>query len=305
MLSSVGYLDSPNYVQQPFTFHGLGKYSLEVRKKVGVSVRSQEGYERLKSVRAELSVFVKKLTNFGCTENVLHELMVRRNYTTQKMYDTLKELGIFKFDYISELKMVDPTVTDEQLKLWGVMTESGEYILKGRYVVPIRDIAGKVTALVGWYPDVKKYVTTPTYGFIRDAQFFNIECYKHSITACNGVVYLVEGIFDAISLRSLGLPALGNMGLEMSPLKTQMLLRFKKVIAIPDTDNSGKGVCPYTARVSGKKKKFVWDIENDHVFVSLPKGVKDVDDFIKEFDCYDDLVSCQSSKLIKKLKIEA
>lgn len=260
----------------------------------------EEVVGQLTKLRDGLTTFTNRLISVGCTDDLICELMEKRKYTSDSMFSTLKEVGVFRFDYISELKMLSQDLTDAQLKSWGLLTESGEYILKGRYAIPIRDITGRVTALVGWYPDKKKYVTTPTYGFSKDTQFFNIDCYKQSM-AGNGFVYLVEGIFDTLSLRSLGFPAIGNMGLELSKIKVNILKRFGKVIAIPDNDRAGKGLSPFTGRISGKKK-MVWNIENDCVFVVLPSGVKDVDDFIKEFDCYDDLLSCQPAKIIKKLR---
>lgn len=222
------------------------------------------------------------------------------------MFDTLKTIGMFKVDYLSELTLAFPDITNEQLRQWGLVSEQDDYILGGRYVVPIRDIKGTVIALVGWHPmgGPRKYVTTPTLGFSRDTSFFNLDCFAYAWEKWNGTVYLVEGIFDTIALRSLGLPAIGNQGLEMSPIKTQILSRFGKVIALPDNDTSGRSVNPLTNSFSGKPKKFVWVIENESVFVTLPTGVKDADDFVKYFDCYDDLISCQSAKYMKKLREE-
>jgi DNA primase len=268
---------------------------------------NQQHVKQVKQVRLELTQFFDKVCKVYCTDSLIYELMSHRKYNSQAMFDTLKTIGMFKVDYLSDLTLVVPDVTNVQLKQWGLVSEDGNYILGGRYVVAIRDIAGNVISLVGWHPQggSRKYVTTPTLGFSRDASFFNLDCYAHAWDKWNGTVYVVEGIFDTISLRSLGLPALGQMGLEMSPVKTQILNRFGKVVAIPDNDNSGKSVNPLTNAFSGKKKKFVWEIENESVFISLPLGVKDVDDFIVEFDCYDDLVACQTSKYIKKLKEEA
>lgn len=266
----------------------------------------KEQVKLAKQVRQELTLFFEKVCKVYCTDSLILELMAHRKYYNQPMFDTLKELGMFKVDYLSELTLAVPDVTNEQLKLWGLINENGDFILGGRYVVPIKDIAGNVIALVGWHPrgGSRKYVTTPTFGFSRDASFFNLDCYSYAWEKWNGVVYLVEGIFDTISLRSLGLPAIGNQGLEMSPIKAKILTRFSKVIAIPDSDNSGRSVNPLMNSFSGKEKKFIWSIENDSVFVILPQGVKDTDDFVKEFDCYDDLVSCQTSKYIKRLKEE-
>lgn len=266
----------------------------------------QQRVKLVKQVRQELTDFFNRVSKVYSTDDVILELMQYRGYRTQEMFDTLKEMGVFKVEYLSELLLPFPDVTNEQLRQWGLVSDKGEYILGGRFVLPIHDIAGNVIALVGWHPQggSRKYVTTPTVGFSRDASFFNLNCYQLAWEKWNGNVYVVEGIFDTISLKSLGLPALGNMGLEMSAIKVQILTRFNKVVAIPDNDTSGRSVNPLTNSFSGKSSKFIWGIENDSVFVTLPKGVKDVDDFVKEFDCFDDLVSCQHSKYVKKLKEE-
>ena len=262
--------------------------------------------QRVKKVREDLTKFFDRVCGLYCTDELISELMLHRKYHSQKMFDTLKEVGIFKVDYLSDITMFMPDITNDQFKEWGLVSEKGEYILAGRYVVAIRDISGKVVALVGWHPmgGSRKYVTTPTLGFSRDATFLNYDCFQYSWSKWNGVVYLVEGIFDAIALRSLGLPAIANQGLEMSLIKTQMLSRFSKIVCIPDNDKSGKSVNELTQLVSGKSSKFVWHIETDHVFVELPSDVKDIDFFIRDFDAYDDLVSCQSKRYIVKLKEE-
>lgn len=267
-----------------------------------VTTDARTQLKKLVKVREELTEFFNRVSKVFSTEEVIRDLMVKRKYNREEMYNTLKEVGLFKCDYISELRMVDHNVTDEQLKLWGIMTESGDYILSGRYVVPIRDINNKVTALVGWYPDQRKYITTPTFGFSKDAQFFNIECYKDCIENHNGIVYLVEGIFDTLALRSQGLSAIGNMGLEMSIIKTQILNRYRKVIAIHDNDNAGRKTSPFTNKGVGKNAKFIWKIETEHVFVDLPNGVKDVDDFIVLYECKEDLEGCADKSLLVKLK---
>jgi DNA primase len=102
----------------------------------------------------------------------------------------------------------------------------------------------------------------------------------------------------------LGFPVLGNMGLDMSLMKTEILSRFGKVIAIPDNDNAGRGTNPYLNSFSGKGKKMAWTIKNENVIVQLPNGVKDSDDFIKGFYCFEDLLKCQKAKYKINLNIE-
>jgi DNA primase len=272
-------------------------------------------FEKVLKVRQGLTDLVDKLINVFSTDEVISEVMSMRKYTTspyaEAIEKTLREIGVFKLDYVSDILIVSPEISQEDLKQFGLVDRNGNYLLSGRYTIPIRDISGNVTALTGWYPDVKKYVTTPTYGFSKDGQFFNMECYSKSfngdypkykdeetgeVLESKGLVYLVEGIFDTLSLRALGFPALGNMGLDMSLIKTEILTRFGKVIAIPDNDNAGKGTNKYKNAFSGKGKNVSWLIKNENVVVQLPKGVKDSDDFIKGYYCLEDLLLCQKAK---------
>lgn len=271
--------------------------------------------DKVISVRNGLTDLVDKLISVFSTDEVISEVMSLRKYTTspysEAMRETLREVGVFKIDYLSEIEMIAPDVSLEDLKLYGLVDRNGNYLLSGRYAIPIRDIDGLVTAVVGWFPDVKKYVTTPTYGFSKDGQFFNMECFSKSfngdypkykdeetdeVLESKGMVYLVEGIFDTLSLRSLGFPALGNMGLDMSMAKTEILTRFGKVIAIPDNDNAGHKTNRYLSGFGGNKDNKTWLIKNENVIVQLPKGVKDSDDFIKGYYCLEDLLLCQKAK---------
>lgn len=273
-----------------------------------------QSVDKLLQVRNGFTDLVSKLQAVFSTDEVISEVMSMRHYTTSpyadKIYNTLKEVGVFKVALLSDIQYIVPTVTNAELSEYGIIDKTGNFLLSGRYIVPIRDISGKVTALVGWYPDVKKYVTTPSYGFSKDGQFFNMECfaksfdgdypkYKDEVTGevleSTGLVYLVEGIFDTLSLRALGFPVLGNMGLEMSMMKTEMLTRFGKVIAIPDNDKAGMGTNQYLNSISGRDKKTTWLIKNEHVVVRLPNGVKDADDFVKGFYCFEDLLKCQKA----------
>lgn len=258
-------------------------------------------YEDVIRIRKELTLFYEKVCSKLSTDTVIYSLMSLRNYTTVEMYNTLKEVGVTHISYISDM-LLFADATETQLKEWGLLDSHGNYLLSGRYVVPIRDIEGYICALVGWDPagGNRKYVTTPTLGFSRDTTFFNIECATEKKYNSDGTVYLVEGIFDTLSLRSLGLFSLGNMGLELSSIKSEILTRWGKVVAIPDNDKSGKKVNPIINSEEDKSKE--WKIHNDNVFIILPKGVKDTDDFIRDYDCLEDLLGCKSASIIKRLK---
>lgn len=262
--------------------------------------------EKIRTIRENFTKFHEKMVTAFGEDQVIYDLMALRKYKTQAMFDTLKSMGVFRAYNLSDIKLLLPEFSNQQLKEFGLVTEHGDYLLAGRYVLPIRDIQGKVIAMVGWseYGGPKKYITTSTVGFSRDASFFNYDCYRLSHEKYGGLVYLVEGIFDTISLKSIGLPVIGNQGLEMSSIKKEMLKRFKKVVAIPDNDRAGMSVNPYLNKISGKDRKFSWDIEIDNVFVSLMTGVKDCDDLVREFDAYDDLIQASKAKYTYRIKEE-
>lgn len=250
-----------------------------------------DGLALVKQVRRELTDFWDKVSSLYSTDDVIMELMTRRKYTDERMFNTLKEVKLAYFENLSDVTCLFPLSQYKTSSIWGLQSAKGISYLSGRYIVPIRDINNQITALVGWYPDERKYITTPTFGFSRDAQFFNIETYR---TLANSVdrVYLVEGIFDTLSLRSLGLFALGNMGLALSPVKIEILKRFGHVYAIPDGDKAGRGVLPF----GGSDSKFKWNIRNDVSFLKLGlQDVKDPDDFVKVYDCDDYLKNLGTS----------
>ena len=254
-----------------------------------VKLSKSDALAQLKILRKEYTNLYKQLSSAYCDESTISSLMEMRGYDSQEMYETLKEIGVIKMSYLSDISLVTDTTKFTMFNKFGLIDKNGNYLLADRYVVPIRDIVGDVTALVGWYPDTRKYVTTPTWGFSKDSQFFNIETAKNFEP--NSSVYLVEGIFDTLALRSIGLFALGNMGLGLSPIKKEILTRFGHVYAIPDADKAGKGVLPYTSTSS----QFKWNISNA-TFVELKlQGVKDTDDLVKFFDCKEDLTNLSTN----------
>ena len=59
-------------------------------------------------------------------------------------------------------------------------------------------------------------------------------------------IVLVEGIFDSIVVRALGLVGIAAMGITMSLVKQKLLYSFaRRVIAIPDNDTEGQKVVRY------------------------------------------------------------
>ena len=243
----------------------------------------------IKKLRNELTDFFEKLSATYSTEQVIDEVMILRQYTSDKMRKTLKDLGIFKLNAVSDLLIAGDETTYATYADWNIVRSDGYSMLAGRYIFPVRDFSGKVTALVGWAPRDPKYLVTPTRGFVKDAQFFGAECYLTYTQRKENTVYLAEGFFDAISLRSEGFCALSNFGLTLSAVKSEMLRRFGKVVVISDADAAGRRPFPYIdgdARTRAKQ----WHISNPTTFTQIRiPGIKDVDDLIRLYDCLDDI----------------
>ena len=229
------------------------------------TLNAEASLSYIKKLRNELTVFCDKLIAAYSTDRVVDEVMILRGYTSEKMRKTLKALGIFKLSAVSDLLIAGDATTYATYNDWQVVRSDGYSMLVGRYVFPVRDFAGKVTALVGWAPTDPKYLITPTRGFVKDAQFFGAECYLKYAQSEENTVYLAEGFFDAISLRSEGFFALSNFGLTLSAVKSEILKRFGKVIVLSDADAAGRRPYPYIdgdARTRAKQ----WHIENPVTF---------------------------------------
>ena len=216
------------------------------------------------------------------------DLCKLRGYIGQEQLDLIKELQIgVCFIESSEINQLG-TLRDE-MGLTTIDKNTGEekFLLNGRYIVPIRDIAGNLVALVGYFNDHNKYITTSSTIFSKNALFFNIDhAYRLSWEKYNGVVFLVEGIFDALSLRAIGIPAIATMGVTVENPKCELLKFFSKVIAIPDNDRAGK-----KALARGTKES--WIVPPNTTFLRIkgicktPFGdlkVKDVDNLVSYFD---------------------
>lgn len=261
--------------------------------------------EKIIEVRKKLTQFVSDLYGRSTTPEKIAELMALRGYHTMDMYEQIDELEMTKVSTIADLKIYMPEYTDSDFRDFGILTAKGEYLLADRFVFPIRDIKGQVTALVGWkyMGGAKKYITTPTYGFSRDTTFFMFDKAVDSLKS-NGIIYVVEGIFGAISMNSIGLPTIAVQGIEISKIKSIMLTRFKKVIFIPDNDSSGLATNKYLNEMSGKSIKFIWKTDAPTLYTRL-QGVYgiDIDEYIRDYDCYETLKSLENVKYMKAIDV--
>lgn len=169
---------------------------------------------------------------------------------------------------IGSCEILDKELLSDEARKYGYLNTSGYFLLDNRYIIPVRDINGDIVTLIGYFPDIRKYITVPTPFFSKDTVFFNIDdAYIRSWEDYDGVVVLVEGIFDCLSLRSIGLPAIATMGSDVSFTKREILKIFKKVLYIPDNDSVGRRA------LNRYDKQHGWKVPNNAVGIRLSGSV--------------------------------
>lgn len=216
-------------------------------------------------------------------EHDVEELCKLRGYLDEDYKEFFLKEGI------GCCSIYDTTLLGEDRHRLGLVSENDFFLLESRYIIPVRDINGGIVALVGWFPDYKKYITTPSMFFAKEHLFYNIdEAYRLSWEKYDGKVFLVEGMFDAMSLRVLGLPVIGTMGVTVGEPKSEQLKLFKKVIAIPDGDKAGKRA------LNRYDKKYGWKVPLNTTFIKIKEGelqteygslhIKDIDNIVSYYE---------------------
>lgn len=216
-------------------------------------------------------------------ESSVKELLALRGYLE----------GSEQHKLLSDMKICSCAIYDvaklgDMAKELGLVTSIERFILDDRFIIPVRDISGSLVSLVGYYPDYKKYITTPSPFFSKEALFFNIDyAYQQSWREYNGLVFLVEGMFDCLSLRAIGLPAIATMGSTVTPVKKEILKLFKKVVYIPDGDAVGRRA------LNRFDKRYGWRVPDTATGVKISGSVdfgdkclrvKDIDNLVSWFE---------------------
>lgn len=154
----------------------------------------------------------------------------------------------------------------------GILTDSGNFLLEGRFIFPVRDMNTNILALIGWYPDEKKYITTPSRLFSKKAILFGMEQLKYS--GIGKKYFLVEGIFDSLSVRNLGLNCVALMGISAGSNTRVLYSLFSKLVAIPDNDTQGRKVI----------ENDLWKLPTGSSYLRWKEAIKDIDDMTKKYD---------------------
>ena len=107
-----------------------------------------------------------------------------------------------------------------------------------------------------------------------------------------GKVVIVEGIFDALSLDMLGVPAMATMGANVGEYKGEMLKIFDKVLCIPDTDKVGLRAVQD------------WCVGDNATFLYF-KGMLDIGDTKVKYKDIDQLCNLMDSSAVQQVLLEA
>lgn len=222
-------------------------------------------------------------------EGYVEELCKLRGYVDEKQKQEIerRELGSC---------IVLPSDLGEMRKELGLVSKGENFLLENRYIIPVKDISNNIVALIGYYPDTKKYITTPSPFFSKEGMFFNFrEAYDLAWSKYNGRVILVEGIFDCISVSAIGLPCIATMGASVGSVKRELLKLFSKVIGIPDNDSTGR------KSLNRYDKKNGWQVPSSATMIKL-SGECDFGDGVvhKVKDC-DNLVSWYDTEDVKDM----
>lgn len=203
---------------------------------------------------------------------VIQEICTLRGYSYERMGTILKEAD---FIYLSKDCGIDTVKLYNYSKNNDLaLFKNNKFLLTDRYIFPVRDMLGNILALIGWYPDVKKYITTPSRFFKKDKLFYGLE--QLGIVGIGKPTILVEGIFDSLSLRSIGYNSYAMMGIDSSQYKIAMYGLFGRVLAIPDCDKMGISVL--------KTNKWNIPISGGYLKWSTELGIKDIDILVNSFE---------------------
>ena len=167
---------------------------------------------------------------------VAYNICKLREYQVERMQKVLMDTGFMFIE--GNDSVYDPL--REGTEDLALFSKDGNFLLSKRFIFPVKDMLGNTIALIGWFPDDKKYITTPSKLFSKNCLFYGME--QLAVTGIGKPYFLCEGIFDRLSILSLGLPAVSQMGIVSSRVKFVLYSLFSRLVGIPDNDVQGRDV---------------------------------------------------------------
>lgn len=153
--------------------------------------------------------------------------------------EIIDDCGIF---YIgSEAEMLLPSYLDKVGELGVISNTNNKPIFSNRYVIPIKNMQGKILGLVGYSKEAaERYIYCTSKYYRRRETMWGLE--NLELAWDMGYAIVTEGITDAIRIRSQGHPNTFAMcGTHKSDFIMKQLNRCKNgVIKIPDRDAPGR-----------------------------------------------------------------
>ena len=216
--------------------------------------------------------FRKKFTEYVNTLYKLSNKEMQEEFARirQMPIDSIKENDIFWVGNSAELMIPEYIGL---LEKFGLVSEANNKpIFNNRWVIPIKDKYNLVQALVG-YSNVSdnKYIYSTTDYYLRGDSLYGEEQLEQTMK--DGYAVLVEGITDAIHIRSLGFDNIyANCGSRKGTVNFLRLNRLKYgLIRICDRDKAGDGT----------KNRWITDRYIDLV---TPPQFKDSDEVLKNVE---------------------
>jgi DNA primase len=143
---------------------------------------------------------------------------------------------------------IDPATARE----FGVGLYPGPGLMRGRIVIPIRNVHGQLVAYAGRAPDGQSPKYKLPAGFRKALELFNL---PRALATGGQTVILVEGYFDCIRVHQAGFPwVVALMGSSLSASQESALLRhFDRMVLMLDGDAAGRAASEtIAARLSGR-----------------------------------------------------
>ena len=163
--------------------------------------------------------------------------------------------------------------------------------LRGRVIIPIADVLGRVVAFGGRILNAEaekgaKYLNTPeTKIFSKGRLLFGLDKSSRIISAKNSAV-VVEGYMDAISLASAGIEnVVASLGTAFTAEQAKLLTRYaRRVVFCYDSDEAGQRATMRAIPIINGA--------GAQVFVAVVPDGKDPDEFVRRHgkDAFEQLI---------------
>lgn len=226
-------------------------------------------------------------------ENGIKKLCEMRGYFDEKMPRFLEEYGVVLLKEgtdTSPLKNLESEIP--------FFSDKGNFLLEGRFIIPVKDLLGNIISFIGWFPDDRKYITISTKFLSKKFLLFGLEQFPQE------ELLVVEGIFDSLHARAEGIPCCAVMGIDLALGQKAWLNLCKRVYCLPDNDKQGRSVIE-------KDKWGIDKLECDAYYLNWwglnsgleEKTVKDMDLFCSLFDAEGFLEGLPKNPLTKVINI--